>query len=254
MRRNVLVPVPSFESFDALNTYLERRCLERMDAKLRGHTETIGHRMERDLDALLPLPPVAYDACERQSGRVISLSLVRYRTNDYSVPAAYGHRDVLVRGYVDEVVISCGSEVIARHPRSYDRDDFVYDPVHYLPLLERKPGALDQAAPLQGWALPDEFDTLQLLLESRMGRRGKREFVQVLRLLEAFSQQEVAAAVKDALRQGAISFDAVKHLVLCRLEGRPPRLDLEIYPYMPRVRVSTASAGDYMTLLSGRAA
>ena len=104
--------------------------------------------------ALLPLAPVAYDACERQAGRVSSLSLVRYRTNDYSVPVAYGYRDALVRGYVDEVVISCGSEVIARHIRSYERDDFVYDPIHYLPLLERKPGALDQAAPLQGWDLP----------------------------------------------------------------------------------------------------
>ena len=71
--------------------------------------------MERDLDALLPLPPVAYDACEKQAGRVSSLSLVRYRTNDYSVPVAYGYRDVLVRGYVDAVVIGCGSEVIARH-------------------------------------------------------------------------------------------------------------------------------------------
>ena len=85
-RRNFLVPVPSFASFDALNACLERRCLERMDRKLRGHTETIGQRMERDLDALLPLPPVAYDACEKQAGRVSSLSLVRYRTNDYSVP------------------------------------------------------------------------------------------------------------------------------------------------------------------------
>ena len=258
VRRNFLVPVPPFESFDALNAYLERRCLERMDRKLRGHTETIGQRMERDLDALLPLPPVAYDACERQAGRVSSLSLVRYRTNDYSVPVAYGHRDVLVRGYVDEVVISCGTEVIAKHPRSYERDDFVYDPihypVHYLPLLERKPGALGQAAPLQGWALPEEFGTLRRLLESRMGRRGKREYVQVLRLLETFSQQEVHAAVRDAIRLGALSFDAVKHLVLCRLEGRPPRLDLELYPYLPRVRVSTTSAGDYMTLLSGRAA
>ena len=138
-----------------------------------------------------------------------SLSLVRYKTNDYSVPVAYGYRDVLVRGYVDEVVISCGSEVIARHPRSYDRDDFVYDPIHYLPLLERKIGALDQAAPLQGWAMPDEFGTLRRLLESRMGRRGKREYVQVLRLLETFSQREVHAAVKDALQLGALSFDAV---------------------------------------------
>ena len=87
-----------------------------------------------------------------------------------------------------------------------------------------------------------------------MGRQGKREYVQVLRLLETFSLQEVQAAVKDAIRLGAISFDAVKHLVLCRLQGRPPRLDLELYPYLPRVHVSTTSAGDYMTLLSGRAA
>ena len=95
---------------------------------------------------------------------------------------------------------------------------------------------------------------MRLLLESRMGRRGKREFVQVLRLLETFSRQEVAAAVKDAIRLGAVSFDAVKHLVLCQMEGRPPRLDLELYPYLPRVRVNTTSAKDYMSLLSGRAA
>ena len=254
VRRNFLVPIPSFANFEALNTYLEQRCLERMDAKLRGHSETIGQRMERDLEVLLPLPPVAYDACEKQAGRVSSLSLVRYRTNDYSAPVAYGHRDVLVRGYVDQVVISCGSEVIAKHHRSYERDDFVYDPIHYLPLLERKPGALDQAAPLQSWELPEDFGTLRRLLESRMGRRGKREFVQVLRLLETFSQQEVHSALKDALRLGALSFDAVKHLVLCRLEGRPPPLDLELYPYLPRVRVNTTSARDYMPLLSGRAA
>ena len=253
-RRNFLVPVLSFESFDVLNDCLERRCLERMDARLRGHSETIGQRMERDLEALLPLPSVAYDACEKQAGRVSSLSLVRYRTNDYSVPVAYGHRDVLVRGYVDAVMISCGTEIIARHSRSYERDDFIYDPIHYLPLLERKTGALDQAAPLQGWELADEFGTLRRQLESRMGRRGKREYVQVLRLLETFSQQEVHAAVKDAILLGALSFDAVKHLVLCRQEGRPPKLDLELYPYLPRVRVSTTAAGDYMTLLSGRAA
>ena len=87
-----------------------------------------------------------------------------------------------------------------------------------------------------------------------MRRRGKREYVQVLRLLETFSQQEVHAAIRDAIRLGASSFDAVKHLVLCRLEGRPPRLDLELYPYLPRVRVGTTSAKDYMSLLSGRAA
>ena len=226
-----------------------------MDARLRGYSETIGQRLEAGPGGpAAPCLPSPYDACERRAGRVNSLSLVRYRTNDYSAPVAYGHRDVLVRGYVDRVVISCGGEVIARHPRSYERDDFVYDPIHYLPLLEQKTGALDQAAPLQGCDLPEEFATLRRLLESRMGRRGKREFVQVLRLMESFQLEEVHAGVRDSLRLGALSFDAVKHLVLCRLEGRPPRLDLELYPYLPRVRVNTTSAGDYMTLLSVRAA
>ena len=146
-----------------------------------------------------------YDACDKPASRVSSLSLVRCRTNAYSAPVAYGHRDVMVRGYVAEVVISCGAEVIARHPRSYQRDDFVYDPIHYLPLLEQKTAALDQAAPRQGWDLPEEFATLRRLLESRMGPRGKREFVQVLRLLEGFKLEEVHAAVQDALRLGAIS-------------------------------------------------
>ena len=254
MRRNFLVPVPSFQSFDALNAHLEQRCLMRMDSVLRGHDETIGQRMERDLEALLPLLTVPYDACDQQASRVSSLSLVRYRTNDYSAPVAFGHRDVLVKGYVAEVVISCGAEVIARHPRSYERDDFVFDPIHYLPLLERKTAALDQAAPLQGWDLPEEYGTLRRLLEARMGRRGKREFVQVLRLMETFSMDEVHSAVQDAIRLGAISFDAVKHLLLCRLEGRPPRLDMDLYPYLPRVSVKTTRATDYMALLSGRAA
>jgi hypothetical protein len=68
---------------------------------------------------MLPLPAAPYEACERRGARVSSLSLVRYRGNDYSVPVAYGHREVLVRGYVEEVAIACGTAVIARHRRSY---------------------------------------------------------------------------------------------------------------------------------------
>ena len=75
------------------------------------------------------------------------------------------HRDVLVRGYVHDVVISCGAEVIARHPRSYEREDFVFEPLHYLALIEQKINAFDQAAPLAGWRLPEEFTTLRRLLD-----------------------------------------------------------------------------------------
>jgi hypothetical protein len=119
-----------------------------LNDRLRGHDETIGERLARDRGALLPLPATPYEACEKRAARVSSLSLVRYRSNDYSVPTAYGHREVLVRGYVHEVVIACGAVEIARHPRFYEREDFIFDPLHYLALLERKIGALDQAAPL----------------------------------------------------------------------------------------------------------
>ena len=179
------------------------------------------------------------------------MSLVRYRGTDYSVPTAYGHREVLIRGYVHEVVISCGAEIIARHVRSYEREDFVFNPLHYLALLERKIGALDQAAPLAGWELPEEFARLRRLLEARMGKRGKREFVQVLRLLESFHPDDILAVVREAIARGVIGFDAVKHLMLCRIERRPPRLDLSVYPYLPRATVATTSARTYLDLLTG---
>jgi hypothetical protein len=172
-RRNFLVPLPVFESFEAFNAYLVDCCVRRMADRLRGHTETIAQRLERDLAAFQrPLPP-AYDACEKIATRVSSLSLVRHRLNDYSVPTTYGHRDVfVVCGYVHDVVISCGAEVIARHPRSYERHDFIFDPLHYLALIEQKINALDQTAPLAAWRLPEEFMTLRRLLEAGWASRA----------------------------------------------------------------------------------
>jgi hypothetical protein len=246
-----------------LNTYLAGQCRKRRERRLRGHTETIGERFERDRAAMLPLPAAPYEACEKVSTRVSSLSLVRYRTNDYSVPTEYGHRQVLVKGYVHQVVIACGSDVIAVHARSYEHEAAVFDPLHYLELLEQKTRALDQAAPLVGWQLSDCFLTLRRLLEARLGKPGSREYrapsdrssslgweyIQVLRLLETFALEIVSRAVADALRLGTISFDAVRHLLLCRIEQRPPRLDMENWPHLPLARVRTTQAADYMVLL-----
>ena len=192
-RRNFLVPMPRFHTFDGLNAHLEACCRKRWAERLGGHGETIGERLERDRAILQPLPATPYDACDKRAGRVSSLSLVRYRGTDYSVPTRFGHFEVLVRGYVHEVVISHGADVIARHPRSYEHEDFIFDPLHYLSLLEQKSNALDQAAPLNGWKLPPVFGDLRRLLEARMGKKGKREYVQVLRLLETFPTEEVRA-------------------------------------------------------------
>jgi hypothetical protein len=176
------------------------------------------------------------------------MALVRYRTNDYSVPTTCGFQDVIVKAFVDEVVILCAGAEIARHPRCYGEGVFVSNPLHYLALIETKPNALDQAAALQGWELPDVFQHLRHLLEARMGNRGKREFIQVLRLLGALPLDIVTGAVTHAIQIGAIGFDAVKLIALARIERRPVRLDLAAYPHLPKTAVKTTSAADYAVL------
>jgi transposase len=248
-RRNFMVPVPRAASWEELNAQLLEQCRKRRERTLWGHAETIAARFERDREKLLPLPATGYEACERRSTRVSSQALVRYETNDYSVPVKYGHQRVLLKAFVWEVVIACNSEVIARHRRHYGREEMIFDPLHYLALLEHKTNALDQAAPLQGWELPGEFVELRRQMEARLGKRGRREYVQVLRLLETFAMGEVSAAIRQAQLLQAISFDAVKHLLLCALEQRPPKLDLANYPHLPAAEVTLTRAADYQALM-----
>ena len=253
-RRNFMVPIPRAASWEALNEQFIRDAMARRAQRLRGHAETIGERFERDRAVLLPLPPARFEACDKTTARVNSISLVRYKTNDYSVPTQYGHRQVLVKAYVHDIVIVCGSEVIAEHKRSYRREVAIYEPLHYLALLEHKSRALDQAAPLAGWQLPDCFAQLRRLLEARLKKHASREYIQVLRLFEHFAFEEVTAAVEQALALNAISFDAVRHLLLCRIERRPPRLDMANWPHLPLAQVRSTRAADYLSLLAMPAA
>jgi hypothetical protein len=115
-RRNFMVPIPHFATWEAFNLWLEEQCRKRQADVLRGHSESIGQRLVRDLEAMMDLPACPFDACDQATGQVNSQSLVRYKTNDYSVTVAYGHRDVWIRGYVDQLVIGCGGDVIAATP------------------------------------------------------------------------------------------------------------------------------------------
>jgi transposase len=139
-RRTFMVPIPRARDIDELNAVLRERCSTRQQAVLRGESETIAARLEKDRAAFMELPATAFDACDQRPGRVSSQALVRYRNNDYSVPVAYAHREVIVKGYVDEVVITAGSEEIARHRRSYASADFVFEPLHYCRCWRRRSG------------------------------------------------------------------------------------------------------------------
>ena len=96
-RRNFMVPMPRFADWDAFNEYLEDQCRTRQCDILRGHKTSIGERLSADLAAMWDLPAAPFEACDLQSGQVTSTSQVRYRGNDYSVPVAYGHREVWIK-------------------------------------------------------------------------------------------------------------------------------------------------------------
>ena len=253
-RRAFLTPVPRAASFAALNAELERQCLARLDEAAGRDRRPVGERLGADLAALMRLPASPFEACDVVAARASSTALVRYRGADYSVPTGHAHQAVVVKGSVGEVVVLAGADVIARHRRAYEKGALVLDPLHYLALIEEKPGALDQAAALQGWELPPAFAEMRRLPEARMGTRGKREYVQILRLMGIAPMPVVSAAVAEAIRRGVIGFDAVKQLVVARIEGRPPRLDPRAYPYLPRATVRATAAADCAALLSGRAA
>jgi hypothetical protein len=142
VRRNFMTPLPVADSFDALNARFLDACMKRRQAILRGQATTIGARMQADLSAFMPLPPAPHDACHKAATRVSTLSLVRYRNNDYPVPARYGHQEVLAKGYAGRVEISFRGETVATHVRSYAKAEFIYNPLHYPALLEQKSKAL----------------------------------------------------------------------------------------------------------------
>jgi len=98
-RRNFMVPIPHFPSWAAFNDYLEEQCRKRQDDILRGHKISIGERLQADLAVMQDLPATPFEACNLRSGQVTSTSVVRYCGNDYSVPVAFGHREVSLSGH-----------------------------------------------------------------------------------------------------------------------------------------------------------
>ena len=116
---------------------LEEHCRARQAERAGRHEQTIGERLTADQAVLRALPELPFEPCDKRPAKVSSTALLRYRMNDYSAPTAYGFRDVLVKGFVDEVAIICGASEIARHPRVYGRGQFVFDPKHYLRCLSK---------------------------------------------------------------------------------------------------------------------
>jgi hypothetical protein len=174
--------------------------------------------------------------------------LVRFDRNDYSVPTAYAHHEVTVMGGVEEVSITSGTTVVARHHRCWGREQTTYDPLHYLALLERKPSAIDFARPLESWELPTCFATLRRRLEANLGDKGTREFIKVLRLLENASVPALTRAIDQALAIGATGADAVA-LILFHHADQPVSLfSLDGHPHLKAFVIEPPDLSVYQSL------
>ena len=207
-QRTFLTPLPEVQNLDELNTKLLEDCraeLARTDRE--GHS----HRAlwEAEKPCLLPLPAEPFPACQERSSIVDKELLVQFDEHLYSVPLRWAHHPGVLKGFVDRVEIYCQHQQVAVHRRSYGADRFVLEPRHYLPLLARKPGALDQARPFQGDPWGEEFSLLRRELEYRLGDEGTRQFIRILLLMTEHPEDEVRTAVSVCVRRRAFSAEAV---------------------------------------------
>ena len=249
-RRNFLVPIPAFATFDELNAHLTAACRADLDRAVRGKPEGKHAPLAEDRAAMLPTPAEPFEARRVEQRRVNSLSLVRFDRNDYSVPTAVAHHEVTVLGGISRISILSGTELVATHVRHWGKEHTTYDPRHYLALLERKPGALDAARPLADWDLPECFALLRRRLESDLGHLGTKEFIKVLRLMERATLGELTGAIEAALEIGATSADAVSLILTHRAERPVGLFSLDGHPHLKSVALEPPDLGAYGTLTS----
>jgi transposase len=248
-RRNFLVPVPRVADWEELNASLLDRCRRDLDRTVRGQDGSQAELLRREQPALLPLPAAPFAAVRLVATRVKSLSLVRFDTNDYSVPTAFASRRVTVLAGTATVRIVCEDQVVAVHPRCWGKHQSCFDPVHYLGLLERKPGALDAARPLSGWVLPECFARLRARLEQADPAGGTVQYIRVLRLLESVDLDTVRIAVEQALALEVPSPDVVRVLVEHDRQRPVEPLSLEGRPHLQHVVIAQPDLSAYRGLL-----
>jgi transposase len=249
-RRNFLVPVPKVDSLQQLNDELMRRCTTDLDRTLRGKSGCKRERLQEERTAMLDLPRQSFDARKVTQAAANSLSLVRFDSNSYSVPVQYAHRNLAVVASVDQVRLVFDGRLVARHERHWAREQHVFEPIHYLALLEKKPGGLDYARPLESWDLPECFPLLRRRMETEPTGLGTREYIRTLRLLENTSLKQLTAAVEYALDIGIHDADSIRVILEYRREAPVGLFSLDGRPHLKTIAVTATDVSAYQTLLT----
>jgi len=240
-RRNWMTPVPKFAGWEEFRGYLAE--CSRRDALRRreGHAETIGQMWERERAKLLALPARRFEGAAVVPLHVDRYARVRIQGAQYSVPQRYVKTNLLAKVFNDRIEVIAGKCVVAESARA-ERGDERLNPLHYLPLLERKPREKGHCRAMKGWRLPAAFEELRVRLVLRLGEAaGTRSYVRVLRLLEWHEAVVVAEAIRRALSSGSITPEAVASV----LGGEAPTLDLAGRPHLAEVEVAVPDLSRY---------
>ena len=211
IREWLFSPRPRFKHFEALNQWLQAQCLR---LSQRAHPEqksrTIGELFAEERTQLRPFDR-PFDGYFEQPCRVSSTCTVAYDRNRYSVPAEYARQRVSLRATATDIAVVADGGQIAVHPRSFGRGQQILDPWHYLPLLERKPGALRNGAPFQDWKLPSTLTKVKAHLLKQP--KGDRAFVEILLALREHGSELLSVACELALEHRTVTAAVVLNYV-----------------------------------------
>ncbi len=230
-RRNYLVPIPEAASFEELNRVLLERCRQDDNRRVSRQPITIGQAWEQERPLLHPLPRFAYDCCDMLTVRLTPYSQATYETNRYSVPVNRARREITVKAYPFHIDIYDKDKQLAHHPRSYEKEQDIFDPLHYLPLLEQRPGAFDYATPMKRWRKdwPASYHRMLAVLKEKWPEgRGVQEFIHILQLHQDYPATLIEQAIEQALIYGCVHWDGVLHCLHQLTEPKEPTTSLDL--------------------------
>jgi transposase len=250
-RLNFMVPVPQVKDYDELNRLLRDGCQSDLDRVLRGKGSlTKCQLLMEDRMSAIALPDDKFDYRKTTSTFASSESLVRYDTNDYSVPVSSAHHQTTIKASVSFIEVYRQDKLVATHRRCWDREQQIFEPMHYLELLERKPGSLDHARPFEQWQLPACFNTYRKCLETHRDN-GTKEYIQILLLLKKYSITQIAKAITKALNYRIYCYDAILQFLLTTEDYAFTTFSLAGREHLRSVAVNTTNVTAYSSLTQG---
>ena len=220
VRERFFTPRLRVKSFDELNTWLVEQCIKY--ARAHRHPEvrdrTIWEQFEAERPSLVPYAG-KFDGFHAVPASVSKTCLVRFDNNRYSVSAHAIGRPVEIRAYADRIELRQNGRLVGEHGRCFGRDQTVFDPWHYVPVLARKPGALRNGAPFKDWVLPPGLERIRRKLAGSAD--GDRQMVSILTTVLSDGLPAVEAACQEALREGVHSADVVINILARQREPAP---------------------------------